>query len=114
MTEKSPREISRRAMLQTMAAATATAALPLSVTAAMAQEQPPKTKPNLDNSAVTAKLVAYMSAAGAAELPEEAQEKTKHHVLDTIAAMVSGVDLPPAKVAIKFATAHAGGEKTAT
>jgi 2-methylcitrate dehydratase PrpD len=112
--EKDQGGISRRAMLQTMAAATATAALPFSASAATLQEPPPNPKANLDNSAVTAKLIAYMAAAGTAELPDEAQEKTKHHVLDTIAAMVSGVDLPPAKIALKFAEAHAGGEKTAT
>jgi 2-methylcitrate dehydratase PrpD len=52
-----------------------------------------------------------MSHAGDAELPAEALEKTKQHTLDTIAAMVSGVNLPPAQVALKFARAHVG-EKT--
>jgi 2-methylcitrate dehydratase PrpD len=62
---------------------------------------------------VITELSNYMSEAGGRELPEEALEKTKQHILDTIAAMVSGVDLPPGQMAIKFARAHSG-EKTAT
>src|ERR1700676_125528 len=58
-------------------------------------------------------LSKYMSEAGGRSLPEEALEKTKEHILDTIAAMISGVDLPPARMAMQFARAHSG-EKTAT
>jgi len=39
--------------------------------------------------------------------------ETKHHILDTIAAMVSGSELPPGRVAFEFARAY-GGEKIAT
>jgi 2-methylcitrate dehydratase PrpD len=62
---------------------------------------------------VMEKLSTYMSEAANRVLPDEVIEKTKEHTLDTLAAMVSGVDLPPAKVALKFARAHAG-EKVAT
>ena len=62
---------------------------------------------------VITELSRYMSEAGTSPLPEEALEKTKEHILDTLAAMVSGVDLPPARLAMQFARAHAG-EKTAT
>jgi 2-methylcitrate dehydratase PrpD len=62
---------------------------------------------------VITELSDYMSEAGSRALPEEALEKTKQHILDTFAAMISGVDLPPARVAMQFARAH-GGEKTAT
>jgi 2-methylcitrate dehydratase PrpD len=55
----------------------------------------------------------YMSAAGARALPEEAVEKTKQHILDTLAAMVSGASLPPGRVALQFARAQAG-DKIAT
>jgi 2-methylcitrate dehydratase PrpD len=58
-------------------------------------------------------LSTYMSEAAKRELPAEATEKTKHHILDTIAAMVSGIELAPAVVALKYARAHAG-EKTTT
>jgi 2-methylcitrate dehydratase PrpD len=67
-----------------------------------------------DNAAnVTAQLSAYMAEAGDRALLDEVAEKAKQHILDTIAAMVSGADLPPAKVALKFAHAY-GGEKIAT
>ncbi len=56
------------------------------------------------------KLSAYMSGAGQRSLPEEVTEKTKEHALDTLAAMVSGVDLPPAQVALKFVRANGGGK----
>ena len=35
-------------------------------------------------------------------------EKTKHLILDTIAAMVSGTELPPGKFAIQFARNYKG------
>jgi 2-methylcitrate dehydratase PrpD len=60
-----------------------------------------------------ARLSAYMADARNRALPEEVLEKVKHHVLDTIASMVSGSDLPPGRAAIQFARAYAG-EKIAT
>ena len=38
-------------------------------------------------------LATYMSRALRKPLPKQVVEKTKHHVLDTLAAMVSGCDL---------------------
>jgi len=64
-------------------------------------------------SPVMTTLSAYMSAAGTRVLPAEVIEKAKRHILDTLAAMVSGSDLPPGRLAIKFARAHSG-EKVAT
>src|ERR1700733_11340341 len=60
-----------------------------------------------------ARLSSYMSEAGSRPLPEEALEKTKQHILDTFAAMVSGAELAPGRFAIDFARAHSA-EKTAT
>ena len=48
-------------------------------------------------SAPTRRLADYLSAAAGAPLPPEVTHKTKHHVIDTIAAMVSGAQLPPGK-----------------
>src|SRR5436190_898264 len=62
---------------------------------------------------VMAKLGDYMSQAAARALPADALEKTKHHILDTLAAMISGTVLPPGRVAMNYARVHAG-EKTAT
>jgi 2-methylcitrate dehydratase PrpD len=59
------------------------------------------------------KLSAYMTEAGTGPLPPEALDKTKQHILDTFAAMVSGSELAPGRFAINFARAHSG-EQTAT
>ncbi len=61
---------------------------------------------------VMAALSSYMAAARDRALPDSVVEKTKHHVLDTFAAMISGADLLPGQAAIKFARAY-GGEKVA-
>lgn len=60
-----------------------------------------------------ARLSAYMADARSRALPEDVVEKVKHHLLDTIASMVSGSELPPGRAAIQFARAY-GGEKIAT
>jgi len=64
-------------------------------------------------SSVIGTLSAYMSEAQRRTLPDEVVEKTKHHILDTFAAMVSGSELAPGRVALQFARAHAG-EQVAT
>jgi len=53
-------------------------------------------------------LSAYVAGALKRPLPREVLEKTKHHVLDTIAAMVSGSRLLPGKKAIAFAKTLGG------
>ena len=45
-------------------------------------------------------LSSYMAAAKDRPLPPEVAEKAKHHILDTFAAMVSGSELPPGRVAL--------------
>jgi 2-methylcitrate dehydratase PrpD len=58
-------------------------------------------------------LSAYIAAAARRPLPAAVVEKTKHHVLDTIAAMVSGSRLKPGKKAIAYVKIL-GGAKEAT
>ena len=58
-------------------------------------------------------LSEYMASAGGRALPDAVVEKTKHMILDTLAAAISGSDLPPGKFAIKFARVY-GGEKVST
>jgi 2-methylcitrate dehydratase PrpD len=58
-------------------------------------------------------LSKYMANARSRILSPDVAEKAKEHVLDTVAAMVSGTELPPAKVALNFARFN-GGEKIAT
>jgi 2-methylcitrate dehydratase PrpD len=64
-------------------------------------------------SPVMTKLSTYMAEARDRALPEKAVEEAKHHILDTLAAMVSGSELPPGRLAIQFARRY-GGEKIAT
>ncbi|MGQ0525095.1 MAG: MmgE/PrpD family protein [Betaproteobacteria bacterium] len=58
-------------------------------------------------------LATYMSRALRKPLPREVVEKTKHHVLDTLAAMVSGSRLLPGKKAISYVKTL-GGVKEST
>ncbi len=58
-------------------------------------------------------LSTYMSEAASRALPSAVAEQTKIHVLDTLAAMVSGSGLPAGRQAMQFARAM-GGENTAT
>jgi 2-methylcitrate dehydratase PrpD len=53
-------------------------------------------------------LSAYMSAAGTRALPAEAAEHAKHHLLDTLAAMISGSQLLPGQAALRYVLSHAG------
>ncbi len=68
---------------------------------------------NEPDSSVMDKLCMYMSEARDRALPDEVIERTKLHVLDTFAAMISGSQLLPGRAAIKFAREY-GGEKVAT
>ncbi len=59
------------------------------------------------------RLSTYMSEARTRALPEEVAEQVKYHLLDTLASMVSGSDLPPGRAAIQFVRSY-GGEEIAT
>ena len=59
-------------------------------------------------SPVMERLSAYIAGALRRPLPPEVVEKAKHHLLDTVAAMVSGARLPPGRKAIAFARSRGG------
>ncbi|TQN38045.1 2-methylcitrate dehydratase PrpD [Blastococcus colisei] len=61
-----------------------------------------------DISPVMQQLAAYCAAAPDAPLPDVVEEKVRHHVLDTIAAMVSGAHLFPGTQAISYVTSQGG------
>jgi 2-methylcitrate dehydratase PrpD len=63
-------------------------------------------------SPVMQRLSSYIAQAPRKPLPEAVLEKTKHHVLDTIAAMLSGSRLLPGKKAISYVRGL-GGTKEA-
>lgn len=55
----------------------------------------------------------YMAAAGSSPLRDEAAEHAKHHLLDTLASIVSGSELLPGQAAQRYIGAH-GGKGAAT
>ena len=95
-------KLTRRDLFQAVGGTLATAILPRP--RAFAGEPP---------SAMMTRLSTYMSEARSRSLPEDVAEKTKYHILDTFAAMISGAELAPGRAALNFARAY-GGEKIAT
>jgi 2-methylcitrate dehydratase PrpD len=93
--------LTRRKFLRNGTAIAAAAAVPSF--AAAAEESGP----------VMDRLSTYMSEAGSRALPPAVAEQTKNHILDTLAAMISGSELPPGRHALQFARA-VGGEQIAT
>src|SRR5579872_3766012 len=69
--------------------------------------------PNETSASVMPELSTYLAESRNRELPDEVIEKVKRHTLDTLAAMISGAELPPGRSAIQFARNY-GGEKVAT
>src|ERR1700741_944073 len=57
---------------------------------------------------VMSTLTDYMSAARTRALPDEVVEQAKYHLLDTIAAMISGSELPPGQAAQRYIREHSG------
>lgn len=100
--------LSRRTLFKGVGCLLAAAALPAPRLAAQESEggdAGPPPDPTIING-----LTAYMAKAGEQDLPAEVAEQVKVHILDTIAAMVSGAELPPAKIAFKWAKAAATKE----
>jgi 2-methylcitrate dehydratase PrpD len=54
------------------------------------------------------RVAAYIAAATGRKLPAKVQEKTKHHLLDTLAAIVSGSRLYPGQKAIAYIESQGG------
>src|ERR1700753_644804 len=83
----------------------------LSVTAAAAMASPIRAFAQDASSGpgpVMNTLSTYMSAAPSRVLPDEVVEQAKYHLLDTIAAMVSGSELPPGQAAPRYIREHSG------
>jgi 2-methylcitrate dehydratase PrpD len=97
--------LTRRDLVQRAAWAIAAAALPGRAKLA-AQSVSPGVSP--DVSPMMLKLSSYMSEARDSALPGKVLGETKHHILDTFAAMISGSELPPGRMALKFARAYGG------
>jgi len=103
--------LTRRNLLELAGLAFATTAIPPGVAiveaAASLDEAAQGVSPIMD------KLSRYMSEARERALPDEVVEKAKHHILDTLAAMISGSEIRPGRAAIEFVRAY-GGKEVAT
>ena len=109
----------RRSLINASGAALLSNILPINPASAQAAEPDDAPKPaerSGDRGAVspiTAQLAAYVSGALDRELPEAVAATTKLHVLDTIAAMVSGRRLRPGEIAARYVESL-GGKPVAT
>ncbi len=104
MTPSHARTFSRRRVLKGVGSVAAAATLPIGGPASSASAQaPPAVAPDL-----TRRVSRYMAAARQQTLPPEVVTATKHRILDTVAAMVSGARLKPGQAAIRFARAQGG------
>src|ERR1700682_655908 len=103
--------LSRRSLLELAGLAVVTAALPLE--AVMAKLSRTRDPTGQGVSPVMDKLSTYLGEAIGRALPDEVSEKTKQHILDTLAAMISGSELTPGRAALQFAGAY-GGKEVAT
>ncbi len=99
---KTPRHnlVTRRSVLQAGGGLLTAAAL----------RSPAHAATNAPISQIMTTLSNYMSEAAGRKLPDAVVEKTKHLILDTLAAMISGSELPPGRFAIQFARAYQGAK----
>jgi 2-methylcitrate dehydratase PrpD len=70
-------------------------------------------QPLREISTVTRALSAYMAGALAQSLPPDVTEKARQHILDTLAAMISGAQLHPGQLAIAY-VGRLGGVRQAS
>src|SRR6267378_2465320 len=70
-------------------------------------------QPLTEISAPMRELATYIAQASGLRLPAAVAEKARHHVLDTIAAMVSGSRLAPGRIAIAYVR-RLGGTREAS
>jgi 2-methylcitrate dehydratase PrpD len=103
--------LTRRSLLEFAGLTFATRVIPPAAAFASAAGSQDEVAPGV--SPVMDKLSRYMSEAGERALPDEVVEKAKHHILDTLAAMISGSEIRPGRAAIEFVRAY-GGKEIAT
>jgi 2-methylcitrate dehydratase PrpD len=95
--------ISRRKILKSAGGVLAAASIPGSGPSTSAAQESLGASTDL-----TGRVARYMASARDRALPADVARETKHRILDTIAAMVSGARLTPGEAAIRFARAQGG------
>src|SRR5579864_9351062 len=113
--EEANSQPTRRRVMQYAGLALAATVYPSEPSAALAAEPQEGVSPTHPDqiSDVMERLSNYMSQARDKDLPDRALEQTKWHVLDTLAAIVSGTELPGGRDAVVFARSY-GGKEIAT
>ena len=106
-TAADPPDITRRSLLELAGLAITAAAFPSSAASAPPARQ--AKSPQAGGSVMNA-LSTYMSEAAKHPLPDEVTEKAKQHILDTLAAIISGSNILPGQRALQFARAYGGKE----
>jgi len=105
-----PPEITRRSLLELASLALTAAVFPCPAASAGRRDRQAKATQAVGS--VMNALSTYMSEAAKHPLPDEVREKTKQHILDTLAAMISGSNLLPGQRALQFARAYGGKESS--
>ena len=103
MKQRTKRGVTRRRVLESGAGLLAAAAAPVRLHAS--QREPERALASMD---LTGRVARYMAAARQQPLPPDVLRETKHRLLDTVAAMISGAKLKPGEMAIRFARAQGG------
>ena len=109
-TSSSPAGLTRRRLLQSAGGVLGAAALPverLTIRALPLQQDSPKPSPAVVSD-LTGQLARYMVEARDHTLPPNVVLEGKHHILDTLGAMVSGSRLKPGEMAIAYVRAQGG------
>jgi 2-methylcitrate dehydratase PrpD len=104
--------LTRRNLFELAGLAFATTAIPSGIVMAKASASQDGAAQGV-STGVMDKLSKYMGEASGRALPDEVVEKAKHHILDTMAAMISGSEIRPGRAAIEFVRAY-GGKEVAT
>jgi hypothetical protein len=106
MTQRTKRGVTRRRVLESGAGLLAAAAAPVRLHASQRQPEPAVVSTDL-----TGRVARYMATARQQPLPPDVLRETKHRVLDTVAAMISGAKLKPDGRTVTHFTRHAPGTK---
>ena len=109
-----PAGLTRRRILQGAGSVLAAAAIPpkrLTRAALPPRQESPKTAATAATD-LTGQLARYMVQARNRALPPNVALEGKHHILDTLGAMVSGSRLKPGQMAIAYARAQGGAPES--